>query len=71
MTKAIEIPRKDLIGKLSSISDDNVSIQGITIDRHRLLEALKLQTDDLLTINYGKASWHYKYKKQGNWQPEY
>lgn len=57
MTTTIQVNRKDLIAKLSSIKDDNISIADIAISRQRLLEALKLQTEDRLAINYGKVSW--------------
>jgi DNA polymerase III sliding clamp (beta) subunit (PCNA family) len=60
MATSIKVMRKDLIGKLASIKDDNVSIADITIERRKLLEALKLQTQsdaDILTLTYGKVSW--------------
>jgi DNA polymerase III sliding clamp (beta) subunit (PCNA family) len=57
MTTAIQVQRKDLIAKLSNIKDDNISIADIAISRQRLLEALRLQTEDILTINYGNVSW--------------
>ncbi len=65
MTNTIQLNRKDLIAKLSSIKDDNISIADIVIERRKLLEALKLQTqEDILNINYGMVSWHYDYKME-------
>lgn len=64
MATQIKVNRKDLIVKLSSIKEDNISIADIAISRKRLLEALKLQTQadaDILTINYGKVSWRELY----------
>jgi len=57
MTTQIKVLRENVIKSLSSIKDDNVSIADVAINRKRLLEALKLQNEDMLTINYGKVSW--------------
>ncbi len=64
MANTIKVNRKDFIKQLSSITQPNVGIADVVIDRTRLLQALKLQTQpqaDILTINYGKASWSYLY----------
>ena len=67
MTTTIKVNRKDLIAKLASVKDDNVSIAEVTINRQRLLEALKLQTqEDMLTLTYGLVSWEDKTKKHGH-----
>ncbi len=65
MPTEIKVLRESVIQALTSIKEDNVSIAGITIDRRKLVEALKLQTQegaDILTVNYGMLSWHYDYK---------
>lgn len=54
----IKVLRENLIAKLSNIKDDNISIADIVINRQRLLQVLKLQSDDMLTISYGKVSWY-------------
>ena len=58
MTKQVKVLRENVIKSLSSIKDDNVSIADVAISRQRLLAALKLQTEDMITINYGKVSYH-------------
>lgn len=58
--KTVKVLRTDFITKLSSIKDDNVSIADVVINRQKLLQALKLQTQagaDVLTLTYGKVSW--------------
>ncbi len=72
MANTITVNRKEFIKQLSSITQPNVGIADIVIDRTRLLQALKLQTQpkaDILTINYGKASWSYLYQhnSDGTW----
>ncbi len=60
MANSIQVNRKDFIKQLSSINYDNVGIAGITIDRARLIQALKLQTQpgaEVLTLNYGRVKW--------------
>jgi DNA polymerase III sliding clamp (beta) subunit (PCNA family) len=57
MTTTLKLQRDTLIKSLSGIKDDNVSIAGVTIGRKVLLEALKLQDNENLIINYGKLSW--------------
>ena len=67
MASSIKVLREVLISKLSSVKEDNVSIADIAINRKRLLETLKLQTQpdaDILTINYGKVFWYDRYQKQ-------
>ncbi len=61
MAKQVKVLRENIIKSLSSIKDDNVSIADVTISRQRLLAALRLQTEDTLTINYGKVSWQELY----------
>ena len=70
---SIEVLRENIVKQLTGLKDDNVSIAGIAIDRRKLLEVLKLQTQpgaDMLTINYGEVSWEYEYKnhKDGSWE---
>lgn len=70
MNNEIKISRKDLIHKLSGITDDNVSIGNVAINRHKLLSVLRLQPedgDDMLTITRRRVSWHDKYKTQTHW----
>ena len=55
--QTIKCLRENVIKTLTSIKDDNVSIFDVTIQRRKLLEALKLLTDDTLTLNYGRVSW--------------
>jgi DNA polymerase III sliding clamp (beta) subunit (PCNA family) len=57
MTTQIKTLRENIIKAISGIKDDNVSIAGVAIDRRKLLDALKLQTSDTVTIQYGKISW--------------
>lgn len=58
MATTIKANRKDLIAKLASVKDDNVSIADVVINRSKLLEALRLQTqEDTITLTYGKVSW--------------
>lgn len=65
MTTQIKVLRENLINTLSSVKEDNVSIADVTINRRKLLEALKLQTqDDILTLTYGKVSWEAKVKNE-------
>ena len=69
MAQSIKIKRKDLITKLAGVKEDNVSLAGIAINRSKLLEALKLQTQpdaDILTINYGKITWQADGSKGSN-----
>ncbi len=75
MAKQIQALRETLIKQLSSIKEDNVSVADIIIDRRKLLEALKLQSQpdaDVININYGKVSWHYDYRNysDGKWEYE-
>ena len=58
MAKQIKVLRESVIKSLTSIKDDNVSIADVAINRQKLLAALRLQKEDMLTINYGKVSWH-------------
>lgn len=56
----IKVNRKDFISKLASVKDDNVSIADVVIDRRKLVEVLRLQTQpdaDVITLNYGTLSW--------------
>ena len=53
----ITVNRKDFIKQLSSVNQDNIGIGDVLIDRKKLLTALKLQDDDVLSINYGNVSW--------------
>ena len=65
----IKVLRENVIKQLASIKEDNISIAGIAIERRKLLEALKLQTQDnadMLTINYGTVSWEYEYSNHSN-----
>ncbi len=74
MPKQIQVLRETLVKQLSSIKEDNVSIAGIAIERRKLLEALRLQTQegaDVMTINYGNVSWHYDYKQDSDGEWEY
>lgn len=67
MTQTIKVQRKDFINQLSGIKEDNISIAGIAINRRKLLDTLKLQTQpdaDILNIQYGNVSWTDKYKPQ-------
>jgi len=73
MATQIKVLRENLISKLASVKEDNVSIAGIAIERRKLLEALKLQKQadaDTLTISYGNVSWQYEYKNysDGRWE---
>lgn len=73
MNTTIKVLRENVVKALSSIKDDNVSIADVTINRRKLLEALKLQTQpnaDIITLTYGKVSWQDSYKNQGHWQTE-
>jgi hypothetical protein len=54
--QTIKCLRENVIKTLTSIKDDNVSIFDVAIERRKLLEALKLLTDDTLTLNYGRVS---------------
>ncbi len=61
MPTTIKVLREVLVNKLASIKDDNVSIADIVIERRKLLEALKLQTQEgaeIININYGLVSWY-------------
>ncbi len=65
MANTIQVKRKDFINQLLSITQPNIGIADVVIDRTKLLQALKLQTQpqaDILTINYGMTSWRYDYK---------
>jgi DNA polymerase III sliding clamp (beta) subunit (PCNA family) len=67
MTQQIQVLRETLISQLSGIKEDNISIAGIAINRRKLLDTLKLQTQtdaDILNIEYGNVSWTDKYKPQ-------
>ena len=68
MTTQIKVLRENVIKALSNVKEDNVSIADVAINRRKLLEALKLQTQadsDILTLTYGKASW-YEHGKYGD-----
>ena len=68
MTTQIKVLRENIIKSLSGIKEDNVSIADVTINRRKLLAALKLQTQpdaDMLTLTYGKVTWQDKYKISG------
>ncbi len=75
MTQTIKVLKENLITKLASIKEDNVSIADVTINRRKLLEALKLQKQpdaDIITLTYGKVSWEDKFKQGGTrWNPEH
>lgn len=62
MTTQIRTLRENVVKALSGIKEDNVSIAGIAIYRKTLLEALKLQTEEVVTLQYGKLSW-----EDGTW----
>jgi len=72
MTETIKVLKENLIAKLSSIKEDNVSIADVTINRQKLLTALKLQSQpdaDTLTLTYGNVSWEDKFKSPySGWQ---
>jgi DNA polymerase III sliding clamp (beta) subunit (PCNA family) len=64
----IRVLRENLIKTLTSIKDDNISIADVGIQRKKLLEILKLLTEDIITINFGTVSWREKYKAQDRYR---
>ena len=68
MTQQIQVLNEVMITKLQSIKEDNVSIAGVAINRRKLLDVLKLQTQPeagMLTIQYGNVSFTDNYQQIG------
>lgn len=53
----ILLSRKHFIDRLSNALSENIQIGDIVIGKRNLIEALKLQTDDVVSIQYGKSTW--------------
>jgi hypothetical protein len=54
----IKTLNENVIKVLSQVTNDNVTIGDVTINRKTLLESLKLfKLDDVLRINYGQVTW--------------
>jgi DNA polymerase III sliding clamp (beta) subunit (PCNA family) len=53
----IKTTNDNLIKALTGITNENVSIGDVTIDRKRLLECLKLYPESVLNIDYGSVTW--------------
>jgi DNA polymerase III sliding clamp (beta) subunit (PCNA family) len=71
MTQQIQVLREVMISRLAGIKEDNVSIAGVAINRRKLLDVLKLQTQpdaSMLNIQYGTVSFHdgYTHKWTGD-----
>lgn len=67
----IKLDRKQFIKQLATVKDDNISIADVVIDRRKLVEALRLQTQpdaDILTLTYGKLAWQ---SENGDYQVDH